>query len=138
MSKTNSILENSSIDLAIGSVVLDLRENLNLTARKLSVQSNDSVAMISRIENGQASSSIDTLSGLRKALNVPVVSVFRETSSSHVDFTHVKEGEGLRLTRMVDTHRHDLINLAFHARRDLQLEAQQVTLVRQTARQPVL
>jgi len=138
MSKTNSILENSSIDLAIGSVVLDLRENLNLTARKLSVQSNDFVDMISRIENGQASSSIDTLSGLRKALNVPVVSVFRETSSSHVDFTHVKEGEGLPATRMVDTHSHDFINLAFHIRRDLQFEARQVTLVRQTARPPVL
>ena len=31
MSKTNSTLENSSINLAIVSAVLDLRENLNLT-----------------------------------------------------------------------------------------------------------
>ena len=96
MSKTNSTPENSSIDLAIGSAVRDLRENLNLTARQLSVQSNVSAAMISRIENGQASPSIATLSVLSKALNVPVVSLFRETSSSHVDSTHVKEGEGLR------------------------------------------
>ena len=138
MSKTNTTLENSLIDLAIGSAERDLRENLNLTARQLSVQSNVSAAMISRIENGQASPSIATLSALGKALNVPVVSLFRETSSSHVDFTHVKEGEGLPATRMVDTHSHDFINLAFHIRRDLQFEARQVTLVRQTARPPVL
>ena len=138
MSKTNTTPENSSIDLAIGSAVRDLRENLNLTAWQLLVQSNVSAAMISRIENGQASPSIATLSALSKALNVPVVSLFRETSSNHVDFTHVKEGEGLRSTRMVDTHSHDFINLAFHTRRDLQFEARQVTLVRQTARPPVL
>lgn len=139
MSKTNSTLENSSIDLAIGSAVLDSRENLSLTARQLSVQSNVSVAMTSsRIENDQASPFIDALSALSKALNVPMVRLFRGTSSSYMDFTHVKEGERLRSTRMFDTHSHDFINLAFYTRLDLRFNARQMTLVRQTARPRVL
>ena len=88
MSKTNSTPENSSIDLAIGSAVRDLRENLNLTARQLSVQLNVSAAMISRIENAQASPSIATLSALSKALNVPVVSLFGPTHSADGFWNH--------------------------------------------------
>jgi len=137
MSDNISPLENGSIDLAIGSAVRDLRDSRGQTARQLAAESGVSAAMISRIENGQVSPSISTLSALSKALDVPLVSLFRETSSSHVDFTHVKEGEGLYSTRMVDNHSHDFINLAFHTRRDLQFEARRVTLVRQTARPPI-
>ncbi len=136
MTETSAGPESATVDLAIGSAVRDLRENQGLTARQLAADSNVSAAMISRIENGQASPSISTLNALSKALNVPMVSLFRETSSSHVDFTHVKEGEGLRSTRLVDSHSHEFINLAFHTRRDLQFEARRVTLVRQSARPP--
>jgi transcriptional regulator with XRE-family HTH domain len=127
----------ASIDLAIGSAVRDLRENRGLTARQLAAKSGVSAAMISRIENGQASPSISTLNALSRTLDVPLVSFFRETSSNHVDFTHVRYGEGLYSTRMVDNHSHEFINLAFHTRRDIQFEARRVTLVRQTARPPV-
>ncbi len=127
----------ASIDLAIGLAVRDLRENRSLTARHLAAESGVSAEMISRIENGRASPSISTLNALSRSLDVPLVSFFRETSSNHVDFTHVKDGEGLHSTRMVDNHSHEFINLAFHTRRDLQFEARRVTLVRQTARPPI-
>jgi len=120
----------ASIDLAIGSAVRDLRENRGLTARQLAAESGVSAAMISRIENGQASPSISTLNALSRTLDVPLVSFFRETSSNHVDFTHVRYGEELYSTRMVDNHSHEFINLAFHTRRDIQFEARRVTLVR--------
>ncbi len=68
---------------------------------------------------------------------MPLVSLFRETTSGHTDFTHVKKGEGLASTRIVGDHDHEFINLAFHTRRDLQFEARMVTLVRQAARPPV-
>ncbi len=129
--------EIATIDLAIGSTVRELRENRGLTARQLAGDAGISAAMISRIENGQVSPSISTLSALSRALDVPLVSFFRETSSSYVDFTHVKDGEGLRSTRLVDKHAHEFVNLAFHTRRDLQFEARRVTLVRQTARPPI-
>lgn len=128
---------NDDVDIAIGSAVRDLRENLDLTARQLAAQSGVSAAMISRIENGQASPSIATLSALSRALDVPLVSLFRETTSDHADFTHVVANEGLKSTRIVGGHSHEFINLAFHTRRDLQFEARMVTLVRQTASPPV-
>jgi transcriptional regulator with XRE-family HTH domain len=127
----------SPIDLAIGSALRDLRQSRSLTARQLATESGVSAAMISRIENGQVSPSISTLNALSQALDVPLVSLFRETTSHHSDFTHVKPGEGLASTRIVDDHTHDFINLAFHTRRDLQFEARMVTLVRQDAHPPV-
>ncbi|MBT5265066.1 MAG: helix-turn-helix transcriptional regulator [Rhodospirillaceae bacterium] len=129
--------QNGLIDLAIGSALRNLREDRELTARQLSAQAEVSTAMISRIENGQVSPSIATLSALSRALNVPLVSLFRETASHHADITHVKRGEGLKSTRSSDGHSHDYTNLAFHRRRDLQFEAHLITLRRQDARPPI-
>ena len=126
-----------AIDLAIGLSLRDLRERRGLTARQLAANADVSAAMISRIENGQVSPSISTLSALSQALKVPLVSLFRETTKSHTDFTHVKSGEGVTSTRIIDDHSHDYVNRAFHRRRDLQLEANMVTLVRQNARPPI-
>lgn len=128
---------NDEIDLAIGSALRTLRESLGLTARQLAASAGVSAAMISRIENGLVSPSISTLNALSGALDVPLVSLFRETASKQADFTHVKKGEGLKSTRIVDNHSHEFVNLAFHIRRDLQFEARLVTLVRQNARPPV-
>ena len=125
-----------SIDFAIGSTLRDLREIRQMTARQLSANSGISAAMISRIENGQVSPSISTLNAVAQALEVPLVSLFRETASGHTDLTHVKQGEGLKSTRIIDDHNHEFINLAFHSRRDMQFEARMVTLVRQSAKPP--
>ncbi len=124
-------------DLAIGMALRALREEQGLSARNLALESGVSASMVSRIESGQVSPSISTLNALSKTLNVPLVSLFRETASNHTDYTHVRKGEGLKSTRIVDSHIHDYINLAFHIRHDLQFEARLVTLRRQTARPPV-
>ncbi len=129
--------QSGAIDLAIGTALRDLREASGLTARQLAEVSAVSAAMVSRIENGQVSPSISTLNALSLALDVPLVSLFRETASGQTDFTHVIDGKGLKSTRVVDNHAHDFINLAMHARRDLQFEAHIVTLTRQTGRPPV-
>ena len=136
MNEEDRVSKDGLNDQAIGAALRDLREGRDFNARKLATESGVSAAMISRIENGQVSPSISTLSALSKALDVPLVSLFRETGTDHADYTHVKEGEGLLSTRVVDDHSHDFINLAFHTRRDLQFEARKVTLVRQAANPP--
>ncbi len=136
MNDKDRVAKDGLNDQAIGAALRDLREGRNITARQLARESSVSAAMISRIENGQVSPSISTLSALSKALDVPLVSLFRETGTDHADFTHVKKGEGLLSTRVVDDHSHDFINLAFHTRRDLQFEARKVTLVRQATNPP--
>ena len=136
MSQREDTLADQSVDHAIGAALRDLREAAGLTARQLAQKAEISAAMISRIENGQASPSIHTLSALSAALDVPLVSLFRETASDYADFTHVKSGDGLKSVRMVDGHSHEFTNLAFHTRRDLQFEARMVKLVRQDAAPP--
>jgi len=126
----------SKIDHAIGSALRDLREARTMTARQLAANSDVSTAMISRIENGQVSPSISTLNALAKALEVPLVSLFRETATGHTDYTHVKQGEGLKSTRIVDGHSHEYVNLSFHPRRDIQFQARMVTMVKQSGKLP--
>ncbi len=131
--KSNSV----GIDTAIGDALRDLRKSGMLSAKTLSEKSGVSAAMISRIETGQVSPSISTLNALSKALEVPLVSLFRGTTTGSADFTYVKKGEGLKSTRIVDNHSHDFINLAIHSRHDLQFESRLVTLVKQDARPPL-
>ena len=86
------------IDRAIGASLKDLRLERGLSARGLAEQSAISAAMISRIENGLVSPSIGTLEALAEALEVPIVSLFREARTEHTDFTLVRHGEGLKST----------------------------------------
>ena len=118
------------IDRAIGESLKELRRQRGHSARSLADLSGVSAAMISRIENGLVSPSIGTLTSLAEALEVPIVSLFREAETEHTDFTLVRHGEGLKSTRMTQGHRHDYINLALHARKDLRFQARQVTLLR--------
>ena len=124
------------MDQAIGTSLKSMRENRNLTAKDLAENAGVSAAMISRIESGQVSPSISTLSALSEALDVPMVSFFRDTATDHVDFTHVKAGQGINSTRIIDQHSHDYINLASHIRRDISFEAHIVTMERQEAHAP--
>lgn len=87
--------------------------------------------MISRIERAQVSPSIATMTSLSDALEVPVVSLFRDTAAEQVDYTLVKKGEGLRSTRIVGEHRHEFTSLTHHRRRDLHFDAHQITLTKQ-------
>lgn len=122
---------------AIGVTVRKLRESRTLTARELAHRAGVSAAMISRIESGQVSPSIATLAAIGAALDVPLVSLFRDTGAGHADFTHVRQGKGLVSTRTRNGHVHEFVNLALHARRDIGFEARTVTLTRQQARPPM-
>ncbi len=129
-------MSDNQVDIAIGASLKDMRESRGLSAKALAESADVSAAMISRIENGQVSPSISTLSALSEALDMPLVSFFRETATDHVDFTHVKDGQGIHSTRIIDKHSHDFINLASHIRRDLGFEAHIVTMTKQEGRAP--
>lgn len=122
------------IDRAIGDALRELRRQRGQSARSLADLSGVSAAMVSRIENGLVSPSIATMAALAEALDVPIVSLFREACSEHTDFTLVRHGEGLNATRITNAHRHDYINLAMHVRKDLRFQVRQVTLLRSGGR----
>ena len=133
---TQNTREDTGIDDAIGAALRQLRRGLGWSASQLATKAGISAAMVSRIENGQVSPSISSLCALAGALDVPLVSLFRETASKHADYTLVRAGEGLKSNRISQGHSHEFVNLAVHSRRDLQFEARRVTLVKQEAQPP--
>ncbi len=124
------------IDEAIGQSLKGLRRDRGHSAQALAELSGVSAAMASRIENGLVSPSISTLAALAEALSVPVVSLFREARTDHADFTLVRAGEGLKSARLTEGHRHDYVNPALRARKDLRFQARKVTLTRDGGKPP--
>ena len=120
----------SNVNAAVGRTIRELRDLKGITARVLSARAGVSAAMISRIETGQVSPSLSMLELLAAALEVPMVSLFRDTGSSIADYTHVKKNQGLKSTRLMGQHKHEFVVLGFHRRIDLQFESVMVTIER--------
>ena len=87
-----------ALEVAIGKQVRSLRKRLNLTVAAVAKQAGLSTGMLSKIENGQTSPSLATLTALANALHVPVTSFFRGYEEQR-DVTFIKAGEGLVIER---------------------------------------
>jgi transcriptional regulator with XRE-family HTH domain len=87
-----------ALEIAIGKQVRSSRKRLNLTVAALAKQAQLSTGMLSKIENGQTSPSLATLTSLANALQVPVTSFFRGYEEQR-DVTYIKAGEGLPIER---------------------------------------
>ncbi len=126
----------SNINAAVGRTIRELRDLKRMTARDLAQRAGVSSAMVSRVESGQVSPSLSILEMLAAALEVPMVSLFRDTGSAVSDFTHVRKGQGLKSTRLMGQHVHDFVMLGFHRRLDLQFECLLVTIERNEQTSP--
>jgi len=108
MIETKSEIENTkpaveqhsvkALEVAIGKQVRILRKRLTLTVAVLARQAQLSTGMLSKIENGQTSPSLATLTSLANALHVPVTAFFRGYEEQR-DVTFIKSGEGLPIER---------------------------------------
>ena len=87
-----------ALEIAIGKQVRSARKRLNLTVAALAKQAQLSTGMLSKIENGQTSPSLATLTSLANALQVPVTSFFRGYEEQR-DVTYIRAGEGLPIER---------------------------------------
>ena len=87
-----------ALEIAIGKQVRNSRKRLNLTVAALAAQASLSTGMLSKIENGQTSPSLATLTALANALQVPVTSFFRGYEEQR-DVTFIRAGEGLPIVR---------------------------------------
>ncbi|MBL4626438.1 MAG: helix-turn-helix transcriptional regulator [Roseicyclus sp.] len=126
----------ASIEASIGASLKALRVQHGHSARWVAARAGISAGMVSRIENGLVSPSISTLEALAAALEVPIMSLFREARTEHTDFTIVRAGEGLKSTRITEDHRHEYVNLSMHVRRDLRFQARHVTLLKDSGQPP--
>jgi transcriptional regulator with XRE-family HTH domain len=87
-----------SIGAAIGAQVRSLRRKLNLTGAKLAKQAGLSTSMLSKIENGAVSASIESLEALSRALNVPLTTFFSSYEEQR-DCSYVLSGNGVTIER---------------------------------------
>lgn len=88
----------NTLEMAIGHEVRTYRKKLGLTVADLATATGMSVGMLSKIENGNISSSLGTLQALSKALGVPMTAFFRGYEEPR-SASFVKAGEGMNIER---------------------------------------
>jgi transcriptional regulator with XRE-family HTH domain len=86
------------LEVAIGRVVRSYRKQQNITVAELSQMTDLSIGMLSKIENGNTSPSLNTLQSLANALSVPLTSFFRQYEENR-EAVHTKAGEGMDVDR---------------------------------------
>ena len=87
-----------SIASAIGVQVRQLRKRQEITAAELAHQAGLSAGMLSKIENGTVSASLESLESLARALNVPLTSFFASYEERR-DCSFVPAGKGVTIER---------------------------------------
>src|SRR5262245_45449534 len=87
-----------SIAAAIGVQIRQLRKRQDISAAELAHQAGLSAGMLSKIENGTVSASLESLESLARALNVPLTSFFA-TYEERRDCSYVAAGQGVTIER---------------------------------------
>jgi transcriptional regulator with XRE-family HTH domain len=88
-----------SVSRQIGATVKRLRTSMGLTAGEVAKRSNISAGMLSRLENGDVSPSLETLGALTHALGVPLSNLFSDVGKARGGAQHVPKGQGLEVVR---------------------------------------
>jgi transcriptional regulator with XRE-family HTH domain len=128
--KTNSGArpsESQSLEASIGSQVRTLRKKHDMTVLDLATQSELSMGMLSKIENGGISPSLATLQALAKALNVPIGTFFAKFDEKH-DATYVRSGKGLQIERRGTSSGHLYQLLGHSVKSEIAVEPYLITL----------
>jgi len=128
--KTNSGArpsESQSLEASIGNQVRSLRKKHDMTVMDLATQSELSIGMLSKIENGGISPSLGTLQALAKALNVPIGTFFAKFDEKH-DATYVRSGKGLQIERRGTSSGHLYQLLGHSVKSEIAVEPYLITL----------
>lgn len=98
-SDAQATLVERALERHLGSVIRDLRLKDHLTIADVAAQAGISRGMLSKIENGQASTSLDTLSRVAGALGVSMAHLFRRYDVPSGGAQLVKAGEAMPVVR---------------------------------------
>jgi len=89
----------TSVARQVGAAAKRLRGSMGLTLGEVARRANISAAMLSRLENGDVSPSLETLGALTAALGVPLSNLFNDVGKPRGGAQHVPKGEGLEVVR---------------------------------------
>ncbi|WP_009630760.1 helix-turn-helix domain-containing protein [Synechocystis sp. PCC 7509] len=104
---------NSSLERYIGNTIRQLRQKHRLTIAEVCDRANISRGMLSKIENAQTATSLETLAKLASALGVSLSTLFRNYNMPEGDAQLVKSGEGMEVVRRGTKRGHTYHLLAY-------------------------
>lgn len=117
---TASCLESSteqtvvnSLERFIGSTIREMRQKLGLTIAEISEQTGISRGMLSKIENAQTATSLETLAKLANALGISLSAFFRNYDVPGGGAQIVKNGAGMEVVRRGTKRGHTYHLLAY-------------------------
>jgi DNA-binding XRE family transcriptional regulator len=106
-------VDDKALERHLGSVVRNLRQQQRLTIADVAGQVGISRGMLSKIENGQASTSLDTLGRLASVLGVSLAYLFRDFDRHDGGAQHVKRDSGMEVVRRGTKRGHTYRLLAY-------------------------
>lgn len=89
----------NTLDTYLGHTIRQLRQEHGLTIAEVSQLAGISRGMLSKIENGLASTSLDTLEQLANSLGVTLSRLFRDYNAPTGGAQFVKHGQGMEVVR---------------------------------------
>ena len=98
-SSEQQLLHSEDVCRVVGERVRELRLGLGLTMERFAEQAELSLGMLSKIENGQTSPSLGTLTNLANAGAVPFTAFFRGLDEER-DALVVRAGKGIEISHM--------------------------------------
>jgi transcriptional regulator with XRE-family HTH domain len=105
--------ENQRLGRYLGTTIRDLRQKHKLTIAEVAEQTGISRGMLSKIENAQTATSLDTLVKIANALGVSMSTLFRHYNPPQGGAQLVKQGEGMEVVRRGTKRGHTYHLLAY-------------------------
>lgn len=122
--------------LLIGNQIRILRKRMELTGADLAARAGMSAGMLSKIENGSVSASLESLESLAEALNVPLTTLFASYEERR-DCSFVRAGQGVTIERRGTKAGHQYQLLGASISGDLVVEPYLITLSDEAEPYPV-
>ena len=91
--------ESGALERYLGNAIRDLRQRHGLTIAEVADRAGISRGMLSKIENAQTATSLDSLHRLAQALGVSLSTLFRNYDVPEGSAQLVKSGEGMEVVR---------------------------------------
>ncbi|MGY1490553.1 helix-turn-helix domain-containing protein [Methylobacillus pratensis] len=105
--------ESKPLGKHLGNVIKDIRQQHGLTIAEVAERANISRGMLSKIENGLVSTSLDTLEQLANSLGVTISRLFQGYNQPTGGAQLVKKGQGMEVVRRGTRNGHTYHLLAY-------------------------
>lgn len=105
--------DSQALERYLGSRIRELRQQHGLTIAEIADQTGISRGMLSKIENAQTATSLETLEKLTNALGISLSALFRNYNVPGGSAQHVKSGTGMEVVRRGTKRGHTYQLLAY-------------------------